>query len=546
MLTIRQALELPVFETTKLVAGENGLEKIIRWVHTVDAPDARYEYERDGVLLMTGGLSLSTSEELQSELIPRLHEKKFAGLIVCTGQYLEDVPDVMIQQGDELGFPIIISPPELLFINISEQLLEPIVNRQYALLQKSNLIYNQLTDLVLKGGNLQDLSRTLSRLLNRSVVIEDTSLRVIAHVMMEPMDRMRRASVMRERSAPRISERLLRSGVYEKLRNELRPVSVPPMADVGMTLPRLVVPIVVDRDIYGYFWIIDDKDDTELVRMAAVHGATVAALIMFKERAVAEAEASLRGDFFEQLLEGAPDLTLMQEQARRLNFNLEKSYQVILVHAPPASGGNGRPLMRDVQDWLRKIGDSPLTVWHENRVVIIKQGSKAKETAGLMYEEMSHPARLMLIGVGRSLAGADGIGRSYNEALESIRISQKLQIQQGVRPFSDLGLMHWLYSLPQDAIDGNAFIDIIYQLAAHDARRNTELVKTLEGFLDNGGSLVDTAVKLHIHRNTLVHRLKRIEELCDLDLKDPAYRMNLHVAVKFFRLDGNQIPAGFS
>ena len=171
----------------------------------------------------------------------------------------------MIQQGDELGFPIIISPPELLFINISEQLLEPIVNRQYALLQKSNLIYNQLTDLVLKGGNLQDLSRTLSRLLNRSVVIEDTSLRVIAHVMKEPMDRMRRASVMRERSAPRISERLLRSGVYEQLRNELRPVSLPPMADVGMTLPRLVVPIVVDRDIYGYFWIIDDKDDTEPV-----------------------------------------------------------------------------------------------------------------------------------------------------------------------------------------------------------------------------------------------------------------------------------------
>ncbi|MEM8858410.1 MAG: PucR family transcriptional regulator ligand-binding domain-containing protein [Chloroflexota bacterium] len=542
MLTVRQALQLPVFEKTQLLAGENGVSNPISWVHTVDAPDAHYEYDRDGVLLLTSGLSLSTTPELQKTIIPNLHEKKFAGLVICTGQYLKDVPEEMRAQADELGFPIIISPPELLFINITEQLLEPIVNQQYALLQKSNLIYDQLTDLVLKGGNLSDLVRTMSRLLNRSILIEDTSLRVIAHVMMEPMDRMRRASILRERSAPRISERLLRAGIYEKLRSELRPVSVPPMSDVGMTLPRLVVPIVVDRDIYGYFWIINDREDTELVRMAAVHGATVAALIMFKERAVAEAEAALRGDFFDQLLDGAPDLTLLQDQARRLNFNLEKKYQVILIHAPPASGGNGRPLLRDVQDWIRTIGLQPLTVWHDDRVVIICEGRNAKDIANRMYEEMSHPARKMLIGIGRSLIGAEGIAKSYNEALESIRIAQKLNKLEGVRPFEELGLMHWLYHLPVESVDGNPFMDTIHDLAAHDKRRNTELVKTLEGYLDNGGSLVDTAVKLHIHRNTLVHRLKRIEELCDLDLKDPVGRMNLHVAVKFFRLDGDRIP----
>ncbi|MEM9775526.1 MAG: PucR family transcriptional regulator ligand-binding domain-containing protein, partial [Chloroflexota bacterium] len=401
MLTVRQALELPVFEKTQLVAGESGLDNRISWVHTVDAPDAHYEYDRDGVLMLTSGLSLSNSPDLQSSLVPHLHSKKFAGLVICTGQYLDDVPEHMRDQADDLGFPIIISPPELLFINITEQLLEPIVNQQYALLQKSNLIYDQLTDLVLKGGNLADLVRTMSRLLNRSILIEDTSLRVIAHVMMEPMDRMRRASTLRERSAPRISERLLRAGIYEKLRSELRPVSVPPIPDVGMTLPRLVVPIVVDRDIYGYFWIINDREDTELVRMAAVHGATVAALIMFKERAVAEAETALRGDFFDQLLEGAPDPTLLQDQARRLNFNLDKKYQVILIHAPPASGGNGRPLLRDVQDWIRTIGLQPLTVWHDDRVVIISEGSNAQDIGDRMFEEMSHPARRMLIGIGR-------------------------------------------------------------------------------------------------------------------------------------------------
>ena len=74
-----KALDLPVFKTSQLVAGESGLDNVIQWVHTVDVPDAHYDYSREGVLMLNSGVSLSTSEELQSNLVRQLHEKKFAG-----------------------------------------------------------------------------------------------------------------------------------------------------------------------------------------------------------------------------------------------------------------------------------------------------------------------------------------------------------------------------------------------------------------------------------------------------------------------------------
>jgi len=63
-----------------------------------------------------------------------------------------------------------------------------------------------------------------------------------------------------------------------------------------------------------------------------------------------------------------------------------------------------------------------------------------------------------------------------------------------------------------------------------------ELLKTLETYLDHGCSLVEAADALYIHRNTLLHRLKRIEELCDVDLRDPMQRLNLHAVVKDYHL----------
>lgn len=547
MLTVREALTIPILSTSTVVAGHAGLDNQIRWVHTSDIPDAHYEWRRRGVLLLTAGFSLQDNPERQAALVPKLVEQGFAGMAIAMGYYLDETPDVIRETADRLGFPVIETPHDLLFIDVIEAILEQITNRQYSLLQRSTQIHKQLTQVVLQGGDLNDLATTLAGLLKRSITIEDPSFRVLAVGQYGPIDEARRVSIENGRTTPQMAETLLKKGIYAQLLERMAPIYVPPMPELDMEMERFVAPIIVGREIYGYMWIIaGDRPLTDLDEVAIDQAATVAALILFKERAVREAEESLRGDFLEQLLKGAYDSAAFMEQARRFNYRSDQPHQVLLVHGSAQAGGDGRSLFDNVQDWLDACGAQPLLVRREDFLVLVLEGSDVggtlagKHFAATLVNDLSHPACRLLIGLGTTTTPrqnrSGGIRRSYEEAQEAVQIGITLGQREGVIVFDELGLLHWLYHLPVEKRHGNAYIKHIHTLATYDQERNTELVKTLETYLDQGGSLVDAAERLFIHRNTLLHRLERINELCNLDLRDPTHHLNLHVAIKGYRL----------
>ena len=132
MLTVAEALKLPVFSSSRLVAGKAGIHSEINWVHIVDVPNAEYSYERQGVLLLTSGFGLRDNLDEQAQLIPRLVEKGFAGMVLSIGYAFSKTPDAMLEAANQLNFPIIECPRELLFIDVTEAILERIINRQYA------------------------------------------------------------------------------------------------------------------------------------------------------------------------------------------------------------------------------------------------------------------------------------------------------------------------------------------------------------------------------------------------------------------------------
>lgn len=544
MLTVREALEMPVFAEARVVAGRAGLDNQIRWVHIVDIPDAHYEWGRRGVFLLTAGFCLRDDPQRQAALVPRLVELGFAGMVLSIGYYFQDTPRVIRKAADELGFPVIETPRELLFIDITEAIFGQIVNRQYALLRQSARIHEQLTNLVLQGGGLNDLALTLAGILERSVSIEDPSFRLLAAAQHGLVDDARHRSVTHGRTTPEVAQRLLDKGIYDELLKRMEPIHVPPMPDLGMSMERIVAPIIVDRAIHGYVWIIaGDHPLTDLDELAIDHGATVAALIMFKEEAVHEAEEAVRGDFFEQLLTGASDSAAFEEQARQLNYRPGAPHQVLVVHDTRRAGGSAHPLLDAVEEWLRDRGVRVFMVWRDEGLVMVTEGGDAaagRRLAAALVKDLTHPARRLLVGVGGAFEPADGesvgIRRSYEEAREAVRVGAAMGRQEGVVAFDDLGLLHWLYHVPLEQRADNVYLQHIHALASYDAGHNTELTRTLETYLDHGSSLVDAAEILYIHRNTLLYRLQRIEALCPVDLHDPLQRLNLHAAIKSYRL----------
>jgi DNA-binding PucR family transcriptional regulator len=67
------------------------------------------------------------------------------------------------------------------------------------------------------------------------------------------------------------------------------------------------------------------------------------------------------------------------------------------------------------------------------------------------------------------------------------------------------------------------------QLLAHDAEHGGTLAPTLLAYLDAMGDVRAVAAALHVHPNTVRHRVRRARAVAGLDLADPRQRLAWHL-----------------
>src|SRR5574341_147427 len=536
MLTLRQALKLPVLEKARLVAGEAGLDKVIRRAHVVDIPGTDYADWGAGLLLFTAGYGFKDNPAEQATLIPTLAKQGLVGMVFSTGWYFEAAPEVMRRAADEQKFPIIEVPSEVMFVNIIERLYVEILNEQLALKERANEIHRRLTGLVLEGGDLAAITETLANILERSVLIEGTTHEVLATTQVGPMDENRLRTVEAGRTLPEVAYRLRKRGVYQQLQEKKRPLRLGTMPDIGMWMERVVAPIVAGGEVLGYIWIVaGDHPLTDLDELAIDHAATVAALALLKDQAVRESQQAMRGDLLTQLLRPEAEIDAATlERARSLGHHAERSHQVLFVIGAPPAGSRMGQLAARLDSWLRGIRQWGLAVARERGVVLVIESNSnevGQELAERIANEIGHPAFPVVVGVSSVQPDEKSLRHVYDEAVECAEIATRLNSAKVVGHWN-LGLLDWLYHLPPEAVQGNAYLAKVQALAEHDAKTNSDLVKTLEAYLEYGGALAEAAAAINVHRNTLLYRLGRIEEIANVDLKEVKQRLNLHVALK--------------
>ncbi|HLF00987.1 MAG TPA: PucR family transcriptional regulator ligand-binding domain-containing protein, partial [Anaerolineales bacterium] len=272
MLTLRQALKLPVFQAARVAAGEPGLDNVIRRAHVVDIPGTDYGDWGAGLLLFTAGYGFKDDPKQQAELIPALARQGAAGMVFSTGWYFDAAPEVMRRAADEHNFPIVELPGDVMFVHIIERLYAELLNEQLALKERANEIHRRLTTLVLDGGDLSAITSTLADILERSVLIESPTLEVLANTQHGPVDENRLRTLEAGRTLPEVAYRLRKRGVYGQLQQKKRPIRLGTMPDIGMWMERVVAPIVAGGEVLGYIWIVaGDHPLTELDEIAIDH-----------------------------------------------------------------------------------------------------------------------------------------------------------------------------------------------------------------------------------------------------------------------------------
>lgn len=531
MYTVGDALELEVFAGCRVVAGRAGLKRPIRWAHAIDVPDAP-NWLRGGELVLTTALSLAKDTASRQEFVRALNAKNVAGLLISVGEFIERVPPEMIAVADQLALPIIEAPWELRLVDVSEPINSRIVNQQYVLLQRASLIHRRLTELVLNGGGLPDLAHTLAELVERAVTIEAPDFQLLAYAEWGQSDPAREESISQMRTPPALIAELERRGDLAQLRSARRPIPVAPKPEVGMTMERIIAPIIVGGEVYGYTWLIaDDRPLGELDRMAIESAATIAALIMLRERAIQETENRLKGDFLARLLQGNfEEGSALLYQGEQFNLDFRQPHQVLVIGKGPACTAASSDLMRQMLP--RAAGHKVLMGPFDNDIVAIVEQRAANVQALAHKFAAVHPD--LWIGIGQVVEDSLSLRLSYDQAREAMEIARRVKHGQRILPFERLGYLHLLYHAPVDDATYDIFGQKIQQLASQ--QRGRELLATLETYLQHGGNALETARQLHIHRSTLLYRLQRIEDLCDVDLSDPQVRINLQISIQSYYL----------
>ena len=148
--------------------------------------------------------------------------------------------------------------------------------------------------------------------------------------------------------------------------------------------------------------------------------------------------------------------------------------------------------------------------------------------------------------IGRSRHAGDPVDlyRAGNEARLAVNVGEA----EGRRllAFEDTGSYRLLLpAMSEDPRELERFYaETIAPLSAYDDQYETELVTTVEAYLDNDGNVAATAKQLFTHRHTIRYRLERVKELCGHDVSATEGREKLGLGLKTMRVLGIASPRG--
>lgn len=537
MLTIRDALQLPILQDAKVVAGASELDRTIRWVHNVSVPNAA-DWLHGGELVLTTVSNMPESAEAQGDFLRQLAEKGIAALVITIGMLVDEIPEYLRAIGDELGLPLIELTYQTRFVDIAKVINERIAEENLDTISRALSIQQQLSRLVLQGGGFSELAQMLADQVGHSISIENERFEAIANKNIAEVDSARRYTIEHGRTNPQLIDALAVE-YLPKIRESLRPVQLPVMPELGLEMERLLAPIVVHGEIYGYIWIIADLRALSPIDIMAIEiGATVAALLMLYQESLQTAEASLKGSLMAQLIEGGGGpQTILSDQSLRYGVDLRLPYRMLLVSVRNGQPPSSTRAYRAINQLLTQCQAQAVAAQFAGQVAILAQADKdVDELAQALVKGLEGEFGDLTLGVSSAMTLAANVGAAHQQCNEALDIAQRVNSARQVHHFDDLGYIHTLYHAGPASLSQNLQAPVLRRLLAE---RGADLFNTLEAYLDAGGNSVQTADRLHIHRSTLNYRLARIKEICDVDLSSANTRLNLQIALKLMRLFDN-------
>ena len=509
-------------DRTELAGGEAGLRREVVWCTTLRARPPAITLRGGEMLLIDPQILAAVDSRLTlARLLESLAGQGIAGA-ASTGRVSSEARRV----ADEHALPLFAIPAGAALDQIEQQVLRYIVDRRAELHERAQDLHRQLSELALAGRGLPAVLGRLHELTGVPVLLERDG----------NVDYVGGTGRLPEATAAAIAAE--RGDLDDWLREVPLSAFDPPVALRTLTSgeARLIAPILVQGSIAGFVSLLGTQGELgELHRLAVGRAAHACAIELVRARAAREARDEVEEELLDVLTAGHPGThEAARERAKRKGFDVEAPY--LLVAAEAVEPGMGKKIRGA---WDRLLATMRVSALVRERgdtaVALIAFTARRTSEPKPLVEQLHRAARTaaggtVAMGFGSVRSGATEVAGAAKEAEQALTMGRRLFGRDSATAFADLGLYRLLYAL-QPLPELRSYCDeVLGRLRAKD--KGGVLKDTLIAYLATNGSPTDAAERLHLHRNTVLYRLGRIEDMLGVDLRDAEVRLTLHLALK--------------
>jgi hypothetical protein len=488
-ITVAELLSDSRLRLEPLVKGDTS--RVISWVHSSEMPDPSAYLRGDEVVLSAGIWLWAGSSAV--EFADGLAGAGAAAVGFGPSPLVPAVPDALVAACARHRLTLFAVPEDVPFIAVIETFVERYAEDRERPLLAARQRNEELVLAAQQGSGVRGVLRVLARHRPGDSWVADRRRGLLAW--------------SGERPAPELveaAEAALGRGVEE------------PVALDGRTL----VPILPTG---GDACLVVDGDLASLP--AAVEQAVAfLAIELQRDLAVRESERRFAAELVDLVAAGEPQLPAATARLEAFGLDPSAGLVAIVCAADDPEGG-----LAALERLLATRGGGSVAAVKGVQIVVVLAWPGPADGLGELARAV-HAAVGSAVGVGGVARDVLELRRSLIEAQQACHFAHRGPA--GYALHADIGSHAVLLALQDESVLSVFRAALLRPLEEHDARRHTELVRTLELFLESGGAYGSTAEALHIHVNTLRLRLARIEELTGRSLGDMETRVDFFIALR--------------
>ena len=468
-ITVEELVALPELGT-RVLAGAGGLDRPIGWAHVCEL-SSPWDWLGAGDLLMTTGLGVPRSVADQVDFLTRVAAAGMVGVTV--GEHMNAPPlhPEALAAADDLGLPLLMTRYEIPFVALARAVAGANQEEERNRLTRTQRLYEQMR-LLTADTQLPSLLEALSREVGAVLAVADPRSNLVTGA---SHDAALSADVLDELRAFGANSRT----AMIRLRAD---------GAVALALPSPRPSFLVARPLSG-----GPVDVGLLQHVAAVVATQRAAAVAGRERA-----RRVGASLLAQLVDGRIDPVAAHEQLGERG--LAGAHLVVSA----CTGDDADPDLTGLHHVLDDAGFGHLLLTRSHITYAL---TGAGDPVDLLTTALPDGGR---VGVSEPFTAIDGAPEAHRQARWSLHVAQVRQ-QRSARYGDDAGASAFL---PRSLEESSAAAqEVLGALLAYDAAHDSRLVESLRVFLEENRSWQRAAARLIIHKQTLVYRMERVEQI---------------------------------